>query len=83
MYQRIASSKFGAAFDDTYIIESSTLVQEGGQWFWRIRAVNGAIAGGWLAKMRQLAEKSDSGLGLTTITSDNSAVTIDGAQVAY
>lgn len=82
MYQRCASSKFGTPFDSTFIVESSTLMQEAGQWFWRVRCVNGAMAGGWLAKLRKLGRgTSSSAAGITG--SDTSGVAIDGVLVTY
>jgi hypothetical protein len=54
-YQRIAITTDAFSFDSTFLIESVTLANEGGNWIWRVRAVNGALAGEWVAKMRKLA----------------------------
>lgn len=70
MYQTISLTKFGPDFSGTFIIQSSTLVNEGGQWFWRVSAVNGAIANGWLQKLRKIATGQSGGgtVGGTVVT---------------
>lgn len=63
MYQQVTLTKFGPDFDGTFIVESSTLVNEGNQWFWRVTVVNGALANGWLSKLRKIVTGSSSSVG--------------------
>lgn len=72
MYQTVALTKFGPDFSATFVVESSTLVHQGGQWFWRVTSINGAIANGWLQKFRKII----SGGGSSTASGGGGSVVI-------
>lgn len=86
MSQRIALSKPGPSFDDTYILESVRTVQENGTYFFYVRGVNGALGAGWLQKLRTIANQGTGTTGIVnsqtvkgsrTITADDTQLTSD------
>lgn len=63
MHQAINLTGFGAEIDATFIVESVTLGCNTGTYYWKVRAVSGALANGWLQKLRKIATGQSSATG--------------------
>jgi hypothetical protein len=79
-YQTINLPGFGETVNSTFIIESVTLFQVGPNYGFRVRAVNGALANGWLQKIRQMASGGSgaSAVGGGTIVTPGATTTPPG-----
>jgi len=60
MYQHVTLTSFGDPIDAEFIIESVSLVQQGDQWFWNVKAVDGALLGDWKTKLYEIASPGSS-----------------------